>query len=101
MAVSLSGLASGYPEPAGAGDWDPRMRWGEVRGEDLCDPLERGPRREVRPQQVVGYRTRQETGGLDLEERRMRRPSAVYLPAQLARVACGFPGKACCSCGLE
>lgn len=58
--------------PAGAEDWDLRMRWGKVRGEDLCDPLEMGTRREVRPQQVVSYRVRHETQGLDLEEKRER-----------------------------
>lgn len=36
---------------------------------DLCDPLETEVRREMIPRQVVYYRTGDDTGALNLEER--------------------------------
>lgn len=56
----------------GSGGGDNRMNGEEVGGEDLCDLLDIGARREVRPVQVVCYRVKDEIGELNLEERRDR-----------------------------
>lgn len=47
-----------------------RLEEGEFRGDDLWDPLENEAGEELRLQQVVYYRSGEETGGMDLEERR-------------------------------
>lgn len=65
----------------GAGAWDKTMSRGkESEGEDLCDPQEMGPGCGE-----LCYQAEDETGGLDLGERReWRRLDYLFLrPAQL------------------
>lgn len=45
---------------------------GRKAGEELCDPLEMGPGKSKRPQEVVSYIVGDETGVLDLKVRMAR-----------------------------
>lgn len=68
-------------------------------GEDLCDPLGDGNRvwrkEGCSTELLVFCRARAETGGLDSEEGKDRRKSAVNNFASLFRGVCRLPGVAC------
>lgn len=73
--ASLAGLATVF---LGNACWSlgltHRDKWKRgVGGEDLCDLLQRGQRKRVRPQQLVCcYSAQGENGVLDLEEMRVK-----------------------------
>lgn len=62
-----------------------RSAWSVEDGEKMGEKI----------QQVVCYRSGDQTGRLDLEERRNRWLSVASLPVSLARVYWRFPGNAC------
>lgn len=73
------------------------MGRGRLGGEGLCKLKEIGTEWKGRLLQIFCYRAGDETGRLDLEERRERWRSVVNLLPLPVSVAWGFPGNACWS----